>query len=99
MNVEKSHKSAHVWLFFSNPERTSWSLTPQLDTVIIEVSSVKGLIRPERLYTETIQGQTFAINGYGDTEFSTAANLNYDQKCSPLTNVFHDLKLLSLVQD
>ena len=64
--------------FFPDPERTSWSLTPQLDTVIIEVSSVKGLIRPERLYTETIQGQTFAINGYGDTEFSTAANLSYD---------------------
>ena len=34
--------------------------------------------------------------------FSTTANLNYDQKCSPfgdITNVFHDLKLLSLVQD
>ena len=26
--------------FFSKSERTSWSLTPQLDTVIIEVSSV-----------------------------------------------------------
>ena len=29
--------------FFSKLERTSWSLIPQLDTVIIEVSSVKEL--------------------------------------------------------
>ena len=36
----------HVYVqyfFFFKPERTSRSLTPQLDTVIIEVSSVKGL--------------------------------------------------------
>ena len=35
---------------------------------------------------------------YGDTGF---ANLSYDQKCSPfgdLTNISHDLRLLSLVQ-
>ena len=33
--------------------------------------------------------------------FKNTANLSYDQKCSPfsdLTNVSHDLKLLSLVQ-
>ena len=44
MNVEKSHKSAHVCpinalAFFSKCERTSWSLTPQLDTVIISIFS------------------------------------------------------------
>ena len=34
----------HVYVqCLSKPERTSKSLTPQLDTVIIEVSSVKGL--------------------------------------------------------
>jgi len=30
-------------LSLSKPERTSWSLTPQLDTVIIQVSSVREL--------------------------------------------------------
>ena len=33
--------------------------------------------------------------------FQTTANLSYDQKCSPfsnLTNVSHDLKLLSLTK-
>jgi len=38
-------------------------LTPQLDTVIIQVSSVKELSL--RQYTRTIQGQTFAINKIG----------------------------------
>ena len=42
------------WIsLFSKPERTSWSLTPQLDTIIIQVSSVKGLSlrgNPLRLY-------------------------------------------------
>ena len=40
-------------VFLSKPERTYWSLTPQLDTVIIEVSSVKALSlrgNPWRLY-------------------------------------------------
>ena len=34
-------------------------------------------------------------------DFLTKANLSYDQKCSPfgdLTNISHDLRLLSLVQ-
>ena len=42
MNVKKSHKSAwYVQCFslFSKPRRTSWSFTPQLDTVVIEVFS------------------------------------------------------------
>ena len=47
MNVEKSHKSARVCpkflAFFFKPERTSSSLTQQLDAVIIEVASVKRL--------------------------------------------------------
>ena len=56
-------------LSFSKPERTSWSLTPQLDTVIIEVSSVKGL---------SLRGNTLRLCGakhlpmnwpYGDTGF------------------------------
>ena len=41
MNVEK--KRAHVCPIFSKPEKTSWSLTPQLDTVII-VLSVKVVV-------------------------------------------------------
>ena len=46
---EKSQKCMCVSNFFSKPERTSWCLTPQLDTVIIEVS-VKGLsLRVNRL--------------------------------------------------
>ena len=44
MNVEKSHKSACVCpIFFTSLRRLPESFTPQLDTVIIEVSSVKGL--------------------------------------------------------
>ena len=42
--------------------------TPQLDTVIIEVFSWR--VKPETYYTETVKGQTFAINEfktYGDT--------------------------------
>ena len=43
-NVEKSHKSAHVCpMFYLFPQRLRGPPTPQLDTVIIEVSSGKGL--------------------------------------------------------
>ena len=41
----KSHK-VYVYvcpMFYSKPERTDWSLTPQLDTVIIGVSSFNAL--------------------------------------------------------
>ena len=41
------------------------------------------------------------MSGIGPIRWKTTANLSYDQKCSPfgdLTNVSHDLKLLSLVQ-
>ena len=60
MNVEKA-------TFMSNPERTFWNLTPQLDTVVIEVSSVKGLSlrdNPLRLYRAKQLPLT-----YGDTGF------------------------------
>ena len=46
---------SNVSAFFSKPERISWSLTPQLDTFIFEVSSVKEL-------SLVHWGQTFAIN-------------------------------------
>jgi len=49
----KVHVYVQCFSLFSKPERTSWSLTPQLDTVIIEVSSVKELSlrdNPLRLY-------------------------------------------------
>ena len=36
-------KATKVHVYVSKPERASGSLTPQLDTVIIEVSSVQGL--------------------------------------------------------
>ena len=39
----KVHVYVQCLSLFSKLERTSSSLTPQLDTVIIEVSSVKGL--------------------------------------------------------
>jgi len=68
MNVEKKpQKCMCVSNLYSKPEMTSWSLTLQLDTIIIEVSSVKGL----SLRGNTLQGQTLAINNwtYGDTGF------------------------------
>ena len=51
--------SSALALFFQPWE--DLSLTLQLDTVIIEVSSVKGLSL-RGITTETIQGQIFAIN-------------------------------------
>ena len=65
-NVEKSDKSAYVLsnvlvFFFFKHERTSWSLTPQLDTVIFEVPSVKGISLRGNTLRLYMQGQTFAI--------------------------------------
>ena len=40
---EKPQKCMCMSNVLSKPERTSESLTPQLDTVITEVSTVKGL--------------------------------------------------------
>jgi len=48
----KVHVYVQCFSLFSKPGRTSWSLTPQLDTVIIEVSSVKGL---------SLRGSTFRL--------------------------------------
>ena len=61
---------SNVLAFLSKPERTYWRLTPHLDTVIIEVSSVKALSlrgNPWRLYkAKHLPSQ----NGtYGDTRF------------------------------
>ena len=57
LNFEKKPQKctcmSNVLAFSPKPERISWSLTPQLDTIIIEVSSVKGLSlrsNPLRLY-------------------------------------------------
>ena len=50
----KSHKSACACpIFLSQPERTYWSLTPQLETAVIEVSTVQVLrpkANPQRLH-------------------------------------------------
>ena len=53
----------HVQCFstFFQPKRTSSSLNPQLETVIIEVYSVKGLSLKVKS-TETIQGQTLELD-------------------------------------
>ena len=67
---EKPQKCMCMSNVLSKPERTSWSLTPQLDAVIIEVFSVKGLSlrgNPLRLYWAkhlTLMNWT-----YGDTGF------------------------------
>ena len=39
----KSHQDA-VLVFFAQPERIYWSLTPELETVVIEVSTVQALM-------------------------------------------------------
>ena len=50
---------SHVYvcpMFYSKPERTDWSLTPQLDTVIIGVSSFNALrlrAHPRRWFHRT----------------------------------------------
>jgi len=67
--LRKATEGPMFQLFFK-PERTLWSLTPQRDTVIIEVSSVKGLSlrgNPLRLYRAKhlpLMNWT-----YSDTEF------------------------------
>ena len=64
---------SNVLAFLSKPERTYQSLTPQLDTVIIEVFSVKALRlrgNPWRLYRAK---HLPSRNGtYGDTGFYSA---------------------------
>ena len=63
---------------FSKPETTSWSLTPQLDTEIIEVSLVKGLslrANPLRLYSAKhlpLMNWT-----YGDTDKDEDENMQF----------------------
>ena len=101
MNVEKSHKSdTHVQCFshFSKPERTSWSLTPQLDTAIMEVSSVKELSlrgNPLRLYRAKhlpLMNWT-----YGDTEFYSGQTSYLNMKVLWEYVIFANLpKLFSL---
>ena len=117
MNVEKGHKSACVCLmfyFFSKPERTSWSLIPHLDTVITEVSSVKGLRlrgNPLRLYrakhllvwiepTVTQDFNMKVLTFAKDGLFFKPLLTCIMTNCvlSLVTNISHVLKLLSLVQ-
>ena len=60
----------HMHVLSSNSERTSWCLIPQLGTVIIEISSVKGLSlrdNPLRLYR--IKHLRLMNWTYGDTGF------------------------------
>ena len=69
----KSHKSALVvqcFSFLSKPERTYWSLTPQLDTVVIEISLVKALRLRGNLRRSYMTRCLPSWNGtYGDTGF------------------------------
>ena len=61
---------SNILAFSSKPERTSWSLTPQLDTVIIEVSSVKGLsLRGNALRLCKAKHLPLMNWTYGDTRF------------------------------
>ena len=57
-------------LSFSKPERTSWSLTPQLDTDIIQVSSVKELsLRGDSLGLYRTYGEIGPTVTHGDAGF------------------------------
>ena len=84
MNEWKATKCmcmSNVLACLSKPERTYWSLTPQLDTVIIEESSVKVLSlrgNPWRLYrAKHLPSQ----NGtYGDTGFYSGQSSYLDMK-------------------
>ena len=62
-----------VLVFLSQPERTYWSLTPQLETIIIEVSTVQAL--RSRANPQLLHGAIHlpSRNGiYGDTGFYSA---------------------------
>ena len=64
----KVHVSVQCFSLFSKLERTSWSLTSQLDTVIIEVSSVKGLsLRGNTLRLYSAKHLPLINWTYGDT--------------------------------
>ena len=57
-------------LSFSKHERTSWSLTPQLDTDIIQVSSVKELsLRGDPLGLYRTHGEIGPTVTHGDAGF------------------------------
>ena len=68
--MNESHKSARLsndLAFVSKPERSYWSLTPQLDTVVIEVSSLRLRGNLRRLYgAKQFPSQNWT---YGDTGF------------------------------
>ena len=67
---QKCRCLSKVLAFFSKPERTSWSLIPQLDIVIIEVSSVKGLsLRGNPLQLYRAKHLPLMNWTYGDTGF------------------------------
>ena len=61
---------SNVLAFLSQPERTYGSLTPQLETVIIEGSSVR-LLRLRANPLAIAQGHTFACHQLiGSTDFT-----------------------------
>jgi len=84
---EKPQKCMCMPNVLSKPERTCWSLIPQLDTVVIEISLVKALNR-ELTHRDYNIGQTFGITkwGLGDTEF-------YSGSTSYLNIKLHLLKM------
>ena len=64
---------SNVLACLSQPERTYWSLTPQLDTVIIEESSVKALSLRGNPWRLCRAKHLPSQNGtYGDTGFYSA---------------------------
>ena len=84
---EKPQKCTCMPNILSKPERTCWSLIPQLDTVVIEISLVKALnlrVNPQRLYrAKHLASQNGA---YGDKEF-------YSGSTSYLNIKLHLLKM------
>ena len=84
---EKPQKCMCMLNVLSKPERTCWSLIPQLDTVVIEISLVKALnlrVNPQRLYrAKHLASQNGA---YSDTEF-------YNGPTSYLNIKLHLLKM------
>ena len=66
----------NVLAFLSKPERTYGSLTPQLEKVIIEVSTVQALRSRANPQNHTFVNKNDNMRYF----FKTTANLSYDQK-------------------
>ena len=91
MNEWKATK-VHVYVqcfnFLSKPERTYWSLTPQLDTVIIELG-----LKPygwEAIHGDYRAKHFPSQNSYGDTEFYSGQTSYLNKKVLTLaTGLLH----------